>query len=264
MARNETYEEFVEKFKPKKTTDDCYTPSLVYNAVVDWAVREYNLYGREIMRPFYPGGDYEQQEYPENCVVIDNPPFSILSEILKFYRERGIAFFLFCPHLTQFSTSKTDYNNIVTHAQIVYENGAKVPTSFITNLGDVFLRTAPELKRAVESASDMERLNRTKKVPKYKYPPNVISSALLGKITEVDFEIKSAEEVRFIRVLDAQRESGKDSGIFGGGLLISDKAAAELRAAELRAAELRAARESTEWQLSEKERAIIEELNKKA
>ena len=24
--KNETYEEFVEKFKPKKTTDDCYTP----------------------------------------------------------------------------------------------------------------------------------------------------------------------------------------------------------------------------------------------
>ena len=26
MAKNETYEEFVDKFKPKLTTDDCYTP----------------------------------------------------------------------------------------------------------------------------------------------------------------------------------------------------------------------------------------------
>ena len=24
--KNESYEEYVEKFKPKKTTDDCYTP----------------------------------------------------------------------------------------------------------------------------------------------------------------------------------------------------------------------------------------------
>lgn len=24
--KSKTYEEFVEKFKPKKTTDDCYTP----------------------------------------------------------------------------------------------------------------------------------------------------------------------------------------------------------------------------------------------
>ena len=26
MARNENYEEFVDKFKTKLTTDDCYTP----------------------------------------------------------------------------------------------------------------------------------------------------------------------------------------------------------------------------------------------
>ncbi len=25
-VKSKTYEEFVEKFKPKKTTDDCYTP----------------------------------------------------------------------------------------------------------------------------------------------------------------------------------------------------------------------------------------------
>ena len=30
MAVNESYEDFVEKFKPKKTTDDCYTPPGVY------------------------------------------------------------------------------------------------------------------------------------------------------------------------------------------------------------------------------------------
>ena len=30
MAKGETYEEFVEKFKPKKTTDDCYTPNEIY------------------------------------------------------------------------------------------------------------------------------------------------------------------------------------------------------------------------------------------
>nr|DAJ82391.1 MAG TPA: hypothetical protein [Caudoviricetes sp.] len=24
--KNQNYDEFIEKFKPKKTTDDCYTP----------------------------------------------------------------------------------------------------------------------------------------------------------------------------------------------------------------------------------------------
>lgn len=56
MSRGERYEEFVEKFKPKKTTDDCYTPPVVYEAVKSWAINEYGLQGRKIERPFYPGG----------------------------------------------------------------------------------------------------------------------------------------------------------------------------------------------------------------
>ena len=55
----EDYDGFVEKFKPKKTTDDCYTPPQVYRAVLDWAAAEYGLAGREIVRPFFPGGDYD-------------------------------------------------------------------------------------------------------------------------------------------------------------------------------------------------------------
>ena len=34
---NEKYNAFVEKFKPKKTTDDCYTPPAVYEIVADWS-----------------------------------------------------------------------------------------------------------------------------------------------------------------------------------------------------------------------------------
>lgn len=50
------YEDFVEKFKPKKTTDDCYTPTLVYDAVRDWACEKYGIDSAFIVRPFYPGG----------------------------------------------------------------------------------------------------------------------------------------------------------------------------------------------------------------
>ena len=106
MALGESYEEFVEKFKPKKTTDDCYTPPRVYEAVKDWVVKEYGIDPTKIVRPFYPGGDYERFEYPEGGVVLDNPPFSILSKILRFYDERGIAYFLFAPTLTIFSSAK--------------------------------------------------------------------------------------------------------------------------------------------------------------
>ncbi len=89
MEETAEYAAFVEKFVPKKTTDECYTPELVYEAVRGWAVERYDLQGREIVRPFYPGGDYEHAEYPEGCVVIDNPPFSIISKICAYYQKKG-------------------------------------------------------------------------------------------------------------------------------------------------------------------------------
>ena len=72
------YEGFVDKFEAKKTTDDCYTPNAVYDVILEFVKQNYNLKGIEIIRPFYPDGDYESIEYPKNCIVIDNPPFSIV------------------------------------------------------------------------------------------------------------------------------------------------------------------------------------------
>lgn len=68
------YEGFVEKFKPKKTTDDCYPPPLVYDAVADWTAKEYGLDRADFVRPFYPGGDYEHFDYVGK-IVVDNRPF---------------------------------------------------------------------------------------------------------------------------------------------------------------------------------------------
>lgn len=80
------YDAFVEKFKPKKTTDDCYTPPEVYDIVLKHVRETYHIADDvPIVRPFYPGGDYENYDYPEGCVVVDNPPFSIFAKILDFY-----------------------------------------------------------------------------------------------------------------------------------------------------------------------------------
>ena len=103
------YDGFVEKFKPKKTTDDCYTPPNVYEVIKNYAIEKYGLDGREIVRPFKPGGDYESYDYPDGCVVIDNPPFSIISQICKNYAEWGVDFFLFAPHLTNFSIQNANH-----------------------------------------------------------------------------------------------------------------------------------------------------------
>ena len=71
MGKSETYEQFVEKFKPKKTADDCYTPSEVYEDVKNWVEKEYQIDG-PVIRPFWPGADYQSIEYPPDGVVIDN------------------------------------------------------------------------------------------------------------------------------------------------------------------------------------------------
>lgn len=39
----EEYKKFVDKFKPKKTTDDCFTPVKIYEAVKEWAIKEYGI-----------------------------------------------------------------------------------------------------------------------------------------------------------------------------------------------------------------------------
>ena len=86
MAKNKEkfydYDGFVEKFKPKKTIDDCYTPPEVYDIVLKHVREKYNIADDvPIVRPFYPGGDYENYDYPEGCVVVDNPPFSIFATL---------------------------------------------------------------------------------------------------------------------------------------------------------------------------------------
>ena len=119
---DEEYQAFLEKFVPKKTTDDCYTPEPVYDAVAKWVAEEYHVAPRHFVRPFYPGGDYQAFDYLPDAIVVDNPPFSILSEIIRFYMKRGIRFFLFGPTLTLFSSSSSLVTAIPTAATVVYEN----------------------------------------------------------------------------------------------------------------------------------------------
>lgn len=64
MAKSKTYEEFVDKFKPKLTTDDCYTPPSIMEIVNDYVVNRYGVDKSSFVRPFWPGGDYKAFDYP--------------------------------------------------------------------------------------------------------------------------------------------------------------------------------------------------------
>lgn len=249
MESGDGYEEFVDKFKPKLTTDDCFTPPDVYDAVLSWIDEKIKPIKRaKVVRPFYPGGNYETFDYPKGCVVIDNPPFSIYSKIVRFYVERKINFFLFGPSLTLFSPGDIGVTYIVANVQVTYENGAVVATGFVTNLIET-----KEIIWVDGSLRDMVvRLQKkSNEQEKYKWPDNVVSSALLGKLcTNKDcaLRIKASEAVK-ISDLDWCKENKK--GLYGGGFILSD-AAAERAAAERAAAEVI---------LSERELEIIKRLN---
>lgn len=257
MEMTGEYAAFVEKFKPKKTTDDCYTPDNVYAAVLDWVVKEYGLEGARIIRPFYPGGDYTKEDYSGDCAVIDNPPFSILAEICRWYNQRGIRFFLFGPTKTILSGSGLDgINCVICGAAVMYDNGASVDTSFITNMGQYKIMVAPDLYEAIKAADDENRKEVKRSLPKYDYPDHVLTAARIQHIAKYGQSLKiRAEDCAFIRVLDSQRDAGKT--VFGGGFLLSEKAAAEKVAAEKAAAEKAGAKR---WELSEREKEIIKRL----
>ena len=249
------YEKFISKFKAAKTTDDCYTPQAIYEAVVDYVFRKGNLpEDTEIVRPFRPNGDYTNEEYPEGCVVIDNPPFSILSKIVRFYIARDIKFFLFAPALTLFSSSSSYCTKIVCGVSVTYANKAKVSTSFLTNIfGDNAIICDNELYRILKEVDDRLTGEQSKELRKINYPDNVVSSALLGKIAKRISYIIPASDIKPIK-------SAGGVAIFGGGYIRSTKAAAEKAAAQKAAAE-KAAAECVK--LTPQELRMIDELDGK-
>ena len=256
---NEAYNAFLDKFENPKTTDDCYTPDNIYDVVADYAAEAYKVDRKNFVRPFYPGGDYQREKYTAETVVVDNPPFSILSQIVDWYLENNVKFFLFAPAVSTFGyVSRPGVTAICPYGKITYENGASVLTNFITNLGDgsIVAIGEPNLFKKLDAANTENEEKMHVHFPKYDFPFELLTAAKLGWMAAHGerLVIKKKDSV-FVRELDAMKESGK--GIYGGGLLLSERAAAERAAAERAAAERAAA---TVWTLSDREWEIVRSL----
>lgn len=209
MAYGESYDEFVAKFsKPRpKTTDECYTPSKVYDAVKSWSIKEYHLEGRPIIRPFWPETDYRKWDaYPDGCVVIDNPPFSCITQIVRDYREHGIDFFLFAPALTLFSVDAGNAKYVVSNSSIIYENGANVKTGFVTSLGRWKVHCSSTLSAAIRQAQA-----KPEPKPAKVRDPHVLTSATAQKFADDDLCFLE-DEVQFVRTAGGEK-------VFGGAFL---------------------------------------------
>lgn len=221
---SDEYLDFLKKFKAKKTTDDCYTPPAVYDVVADYVSERWGINKTNFVRPFFPGGDFENFDYKDGCVVVDNPPFSIFTKIVKFYCERKIPFFLFGPHLTLFSALNDETTAILCSANVIYENGARVNTSFITNLpSDNAVEVLPELHDRIKSAQESTKNKKNKR--KLSFPSFVVNSARMGRyaVNGLKVELKR-NGCRLIK-------SFGNTDIFGSGLLLDRANAAAIERA---------------------------------
>ncbi len=254
------YADFVDKFETKKTTDDCYTPPAVFDAVEKWVRKQYKIPDTtKTLRPFKPGGDYQAEDYSGDVVVIDNPPFSIASEINKWYIAHGVKFFLFCNGLTSLKISvKTRLTFLPVFARIIYENGANINTCFITNMDNenIALRCSSSLVKAIDDAQPSE----AKELAEYMRPNNL-------KIA-TDFSVVSRLGGEEIFTRDCVEPVTKACGvqIFGGAVLVSDRIAKKLDDAKKEYAEQSLEkRKSTdgyrEIKLTPEELQIVKKLN---
>lgn len=157
---------------------------------------------------------------------------------------------MFAPHLTLFSGNR-NICYLITGAKIIYENGAKVSTSFITNMDEYKIKVVPDLLEKINIVQKMKR----SAPEKYSYPKNVITSTKLGRAVKrgKTFKLKT-DECYFIRRIDAQKEIKKS--IFGAGFLIPDNRANELE----KIIGERDDEGARVFKLSKRERQIIKEM----
>ena len=213
------------KVRRRVKTDEYYTPAPVYDAVRDYVLARYFPDGgfdpARIVRPFYPGGDYAAADYPPGCLVLDNPPFSCVTQIVRTYDARGIKFFLFCSSLGLLNVAQNlqTVTRIMTNAHIRYTNGLRVNTSFCTNLHDPelgmpYVRTDPALRQAIKRVNNTYTV-RTKPVPVRPVPTRRIGEKELLAACVDGVEVAIWPE-------DLERTVHHEDGSFSGVLYCKD------------------------------------------
>lgn len=142
--------------------------STIRNCVKNHVFSTYSstLSGYTAIEPFYNGNDYTAIDYT-NKVVVDEPPFSQIMDILNYYRTNGVYFFLYIPalcdipELTRHSRALID-----TSVTLIKQNDVTTFTSFITNLepSNVKLKTYPIFRENLINANAYERALRQQKI----------------------------------------------------------------------------------------------------
>lgn len=120
--------------------------------------------------------------------------------------------------------------------------------------GDTVIQTSPELTKIINEAG---RKNKKKELPKYNYPKEIVTAAMLQRFAAHGFNFElSLKDCVPIYTMDAQRKQKK--AIYGGGLLLSQEKAEECRRIR---EQIYGDKENT-WELSDREREITKKLGR--
>ena len=137
--------------------------------------------------------------------------------------------------------------------EVVYDNGAKVSTSFVSNMfGDIKILGDADLRQRLKEVQELNKVC----LPSYKYPDNIITVNTISQIVSRGVSIKiKKKDVMFYPTMDAQKPLKKK--IFGSGFIVSDRVAEMKRRKEK---EIQKQRNVIHWELSNREKEIIKTL----
>lgn len=146
---------------------NVYSPA-VRNCVKNHVLTTYSstLSGYTTIEPFYSGDNYTAIDYT-NKVVVDEPPFSQIMDILDYYRTNGVYFFLYIPALCDVDKLTRHNRTLIdTGATLIKQNDTTTFTSFVTNLepSNVKLKTYPLFRENLINANAYERALRQQKI----------------------------------------------------------------------------------------------------
>ena len=113
-----------------------------------------------IVTPFSSGWNYRTYDYTGKQVV-DFPPFSQINEIIDFYSQNSIKYFLYIPSLCDLiGLSQISGNTVIdTNVNLIDKNLTEIGISFVTNLisGNYALKTAPDFRQSLITANVSKR-----------------------------------------------------------------------------------------------------------
>lgn len=256
----EEYEEWIKGFEVPHTTDECHTPVPLYNALLTYFLKKYNLKDKNIIRPFYPGGDFENYPYSEGDVVFDNPPFSLTARIIRFYTSQNIPFIIFLPAQTCLHYAHL-CTLIIPREQMTFSNGARVAVAFATNLTpEIVAESDPELEEVLKKV-EKERAQK-KARPSYDYPPETLSFSKIATFSNagVPYKLERTNYLIFIKKLNGRE-------LFAGRVVITDSEAEKVKelkekAEVLKAEKLKKEKTKINLTFSEEQKEEIEKLKK--